>query len=139
MREGTLKDGVQMSRTGGWKRGQGGGKEGKEPVCHCEGAGQQRGVLRDTPSSGPQAERGRDEGGRMCSRGATCGPCDVGCCWHGHRGAGCASAPGKISQTLGAERGQLVPDPHEADGHFRGGHLLLPLSTTLGAPIRCRG
>lgn len=65
---------------------------------------------------------GRGGGGaeerRVCSDGARCGPCDMGCLWHGHSGQ--AELPGRISQKLGGG-GELVQDPQGSRWELWGG------------------
>lgn len=86
-----LKDEVKTSRgcrlqERMWRRK---GGEGVTPLEAVQGQAtggcwtQRGGILRSPSCPGPRAEEGR-----VCSNGARCGPCDVGCRWHGHSGGG---------------------------------------------------
>lgn len=88
--------------------------ERRESIRGSEGPG---GGLMGPEKRGPQGHSlpwplGRGGGGaeerRVCSDGARCGPCDMGCLWHGHRGQ--AELPGRISQKLGGGR-RASPGP----------------------------
>ena len=112
-----LKDEVKTSRgcrlQERMRRRKGG--EGVTPLEAARGQAtggcwtQRGGILRSPSCPGPRAEEGR-----VCSNGARCGPCDVGCRWHGHSGGqGIRLLPERISQKLGGDReeGPLAQDP----------------------------
>lgn len=64
-----------------WNKGEG------VSQSESEGTGQKRGVLRGAAFLGPWAKKEEGQEGKLHSKGARCGPCDVGCGWHGHGGS----------------------------------------------------
>lgn len=88
MREGILKDGIQMSGAGGWERmkrwKEGEGVSLSETV---KGQDRKEGSSGALPAQGPGQRRGRDKGEEDMLKGSQMWPT---CCglllWHGRRG-----------------------------------------------------